>query len=386
MSKAPMVPGDTPEAAPARKDAIAWLEERLNLTELFSFITHFGIIYTPIDTQRPLREQWKKIVETPMVSYARWPHILGLLTALLFGLEAFTGVLLAFYHQPTIAGAYDSTRSIVRDVPLGWLVHQVHAWGSSLLVLVVLIRMVRLFWDGLYRAPREVLWLSAVALAWIVLQLDFTGLLLPWDVKSYWSAVRGLEIVWAIPFVGPFLSFLVGGRTMSEDVMARFYVLHIIVLPALYLAFVYVTFATMRRVGLSRVTDKGVVQAQTMTTFRRHIADLLIITLVLFAGLVTLATLLPFPFHGAADPYTTPKGTRPPWYMLAPYALFQVPWIPDWVFGFVLLVVAVCIPFLPALLRVLGERIDEPRLKRIGLGVLGLWLVLSVIGIFVDRR
>ena len=105
MSNGPKVPGDTPEATPARKDAIAWLEERLNLTELFSFITHFGIIYAPIDTQRPLREQWKKIVETPMVSYARWPHILGLLTALLFALEAFTGVLLAFYHQPTIAGA-----------------------------------------------------------------------------------------------------------------------------------------------------------------------------------------------------------------------------------------------------------------------------------------
>ena len=123
-----------------------------------------------------------------------------------------------------------------------------------------------------------------------------------------------------------------------------------------------------------------------MTTFRRHIADLLIITLVLFAGLVTLATLLPFTFHGAADPYSTPKGTRPPWYMLAPYALFQLPWIPGWVFGLALLVVAACVPFLPALLRLAGDRIDEARLKRIGLGVLGLWALLSIAGIFVDRR
>lgn len=371
---------ETP-ARTRRDRAVDWIDARINLSELFSFLTHFGLIYTPIDTKRPLRDVLEQIRTTPLESYARWPHILGLLTALLFALEAVSGILLAFYYQPTALGAYDSTRSIVRDVMLGWLVHHVHMWGSWLLVAVVLVRMVRLFWDGLYQAPRELLWFSAVALAWLVIQLDFTGLLLPWDEQSYWSAVRGLEIVWALPIVGPMLSALVGGRTMSEDVLNRFYVLHIIVLPVMYLAFVYLTFATMRRVGLSRVG--GV--APKLTTFRRHASDLVIITLLLFAGLVTLSTLMPFQFHGPADPYRTPKGTLPPWYMLAPYALFQLP-LPRWIPGLALVGTALTLPFLPAIVRAAGNRLDDKRLRMAGLAVFGLWLVLSVLGAFVDRR
>lgn len=372
--------------APARgrfwRDAawLEWLEQRLNLTELFSFLTHFGLIYTPVDTRRPLREVLREIATRPMVSYARWPHVLGLLTAILFGLQLASGILLAFYYQPTADAAYGSTRLIVRDVPLGWLVHHVHAWGSYLLVAVVLLRVMRLFWDGLYRAPREVLWFSAVALAWLAIQLDFTGKLLPWDVHSYWSAVRGLEVVWALPVVGPILSFLVGGRVMSEDVLNRFYVLHIIVLPALYLGFVWVTFSTMRHVGLSRTSGA----AEPLTTFRRHVADMLILTLLLFAGLVTLATLLPFRFHGAADPYVTPKGVHPPWYMLAVYALFQVP-VPKWLTGLAVLAVAFAIPFLPALVSALRDRVDERRLRLAGIAVLVLWVALSVAGFFVER-
>lgn len=381
MSLPPRAPAPAAPAKGASAAWIEWAEKRLNLTELFSFLTHFGLVYTPIDTQRPLGEVLQSIAETPIVSYARWPHILGLLAALLFGLEAVSGTLLAFYYQPTSAAAYESTRSIVRDVPLGWLVHHVHTWGAWLLVAVVLLRMGRLFWDGLYRAPREVLWFASVGLAWIVLQLDFTGLLLPWDVKSYWSAVRGLEVVWALPIVGPLLSLLVGGRTMSEDVLNRFYVLHIIVLPVFYLAFIYVTFATMRRVGLSRVEDAP----PRMTTFRKHVANLMIITLLLFAGLVTLATVMPTHFHGAADPYTTPKGVRPPWYMLAAYAIFQLP-IPRWISGLPLVGVAFALPFLPALRQAFAPRIEDKQLRVAGIALLLAWLALSVAGAFLDRR
>src|SRR5689334_4203357 len=92
---------DPQPPAPARRGALDWLEQRFNLSELFSFLTHFGLIYTPIDTQRPLRDVLKQIAETPIVSYVRWPHVLGLLTALGFALEAVSGILLAFYYQPT---------------------------------------------------------------------------------------------------------------------------------------------------------------------------------------------------------------------------------------------------------------------------------------------
>ena len=359
---------------------VAWLEQRLNVTELFSFLTHFGVIYTPVDTRRPLREVLREIGAKPIVSYARWPHVLGLLTGILFALQAISGTLLAFYYQPTAATAYESTRTIVRDVPLGWLVHQVHALGSYLLMAVVIVRIGRMFWDGLYRAPREVLWFSAVVLGYLVIQMDFTGRLLPWDVQSYWAAIRGLEVITTVPVVGPLLGFVVGGRTLSQDSLNRFYVLHSLVLPTLYVSMVWVTFATMRRVGLSRVDEAP----PPTTTFRKHVSDLMIIMLLLFAGLVTLATLVPFHFRGAADPYATPKGVRPPWYILALYATQQVP-LPKWIAGLLALLVSFSIPFLPALLRVTGDRLDERRLRNAGLAVFALWFALSIVGVVVDR-
>jgi quinol-cytochrome oxidoreductase complex cytochrome b subunit len=376
MSATPQDPQSGPESAtPMRWAIVEWLEKRINVTELFSFLTHFGIVYTPVDTSRPLREVMREIGETPLVSYARWPHVLGLLAALLFGLEAFTGILLAFYYHPTAEAAYDSTAGIVRDVPAGWFVHEMHVWGAYLLVAVVLLRLVRLFWDRLYHAPREVLWFSGVLLAWLVLQLDFTGRLLPWDVKSYWAAVRGLEVVWSLPVIGSLFSFLVGGRVINDDVLLRFYVLHIAVLPALYLAAIWFTFATMRRVGLSDTSQGG-----ATTTYRKHAIDLVIIKLALFTGLVTLATLVPFRFHGPADPYATPAGTQPPWYMLAAYALLQHVPGPAWIVGTLLLAAALAVAFLPAWSVRNPGKVDDARLRQAGVAFAAVWLVLTIAG------
>jgi quinol-cytochrome oxidoreductase complex cytochrome b subunit len=311
--------------------------------------------------------------------------VLGLLAAILFGLQVVTGVLLAYYYRPTPEAAFESTRTIVRDLPAGWFLHQMHAWGAWLLVAVVVLRLLRLFWDGLYRAPREVLWWSAVAMAWLVLQLDFTGRLLVWDSHSYWSTVRGMEIVFALPIVGPILAFLLGGRVVNEDVLIRFYILHLLVLPLAYAGFVYLTFATLRRVGLSEmpVTEGGT------TTYRRHLFSMLILTVLLFGILVTLATLLPFGFLNAADPYSTPGAVRPPWYMLAPYALLQRVPLPAWLTGLVLVAVAFAVLLLPLWLKP-GARPAGPATARnvrlAGSFAVLLWVALSVTGALLDRK
>jgi hypothetical protein len=276
-----------------RRGLVAWLEERVNLTEIFSFLTHFGLVFTPVDTKRPLRDVTAEIARQPVPSYARGPRVLGLLAAILFGLEAVTGVLLAYYYRPTPEAAFESTRTIVRDLPFGWLLHQIHSWGAWMLVAVVVLRLLRLFWDGLYRAPRELLWITAVAMAWVALQLDFTGRLLLWDTHSYWSAVRGMEVVFALPVVGPVLAFLLGGRAVSDDVLIRFYVLHVITLPLLYATFIYLTFATIRRVGLAPEREPATVPA---TTYRDHLYTMSILVALAFGALVTLAVLAPFRF------------------------------------------------------------------------------------------
>jgi len=375
-----------PEGAPKRRGAwVEWLERRLNLSEIFSFVTHFGFVYTPVDPTRPVREVIHEVAERRVPTLAQGPRVLGLLAAILFGLQVVTGVLLAYYYRPTPEAAFESTRTIVRDLPAGWFLHQMHAWGAWLLVAVVVLRLLRLFWDGLYRAPREVLWWSAVAMAWLVLQLDFTGRLLVWDSHSYWSTVRGMEIVFSLPIVGPILAFLLGGRVVNEDVLIRFYILHLLVLPLAYAAFVYLTFATLRRVGLSEmpVTEGGT------TTYRRHLFSMLILTVLLFGILVTLATLLPFGFRNAADPYSTPGAVRPPWYMLAPYALLQRVPLPAWLTGLVLVAVAFAVLLLPLWLKP-GARPAGPATARnvrlAGSFAVLLWVALSVTGALLDRK
>jgi quinol-cytochrome oxidoreductase complex cytochrome b subunit len=360
----------------ARRRLLAWLDQRVNLTELFSLLSHFGVLYAPMDTSRPLAEAMRDLGSRPLPDVMRWPRVLGPLAALLFGLEAVTGVLLAYYYRPVPEAAFESTRTIVRDLPFGWLLHQMHAWGAWLLVVVVVLRLLRLFWHGLYRAPRELLWFAAVAMVWLVLQADFTGRLLTWDSHAYWAAVRGMEVVFALPLAGPVLAFLLGGRVINEVVLIRFYVLHLVVLPILLLATLYLAAATLRRTGPApSETDRT-------TTLRDHLFSMTTWGLLLFGGLVTLAALFPFHFGQAADPYRTPAGTRPPWYMLAPYALLQGAPGPAWLWGTLLLLGAFAVLLIPLWLRV-GEA-ARGRLRAWGALALAAWLALSLAGLRLD--
>jgi ubiquinol-cytochrome c reductase cytochrome b subunit len=352
-------------------------------SEIFSFLTHFGLIYTPVETQKPLREVLHDVGERRVPRLAQGGRLLGPLAAILFGLQVVTGVLLAYYYRPTPEAAFESTRTIVRDLPAGWFLHQMHLWGSWLLVGVIVARLLRLFWDGLYRAPREVLWWCAVAMTWVVIQMDFTGRLLVWDSHTYWSTVRGLELVFGIPIAGPVLEFLLGGRVVNEDVLIRFYVLHVMVLPLFYAGFLYLTFATLRRVGVARTAPAS---AEETVAYRDHFYAMGMLTVFLFAVLVTLATLLPFRFHDAADPYATPGEVRPPWYMLASYVLLQHLPVPAWLSGLVLLAAALAVLLLPLWLRGEWTRALRHRFRWVGGAVLVVWFGLSVLGALLGRR
>ncbi|HEY6193533.1 MAG TPA: cytochrome b N-terminal domain-containing protein [Candidatus Eisenbacteria bacterium] len=359
------------------------LERRLDLSELFSFLSHFGLVMVPLDTRRPLRELLRDLDATPVPEYVRGRQALGVLMAVLFAIEAVTGMLLAFHYRPTPDAAHTSTLTIVRDLPLGGVIHQVHTWGALALILVVVLRLLRLFWDGLWKAPREVLWCSAVALVWLSLQFDFTGRLLTWDARGYWSTVRGIEVVYSLPIVGPVLAFLLGGRVMGEDVLTRFYALHVGVLPLLWVGCLYLTFATVRRVGLGSYPSMPAI-ART-STFRRHRYNLLLLALFLFAGLVTLAVLVPFRFNGPADPYVTPAGARPPWYMHAAYLVIQRSPVGSSVAGAVLLVFAFGLLLLPWWAPRVSGALPEKRLRMAGVAIFVAWLALSVLGTFLDR-
>src|SRR5688572_12745233 len=122
--------GDAGAGGAGRRPWLAALERRFNLTEMFSLLTSFGLFPAEVDTRKPLRLALREALSQPMASYACWPRVLGILSVLLFGFMAVTGLMLMFYYQPTPNQAHESVTLLVRDVSFGAFVHQCHSWGS----------------------------------------------------------------------------------------------------------------------------------------------------------------------------------------------------------------------------------------------------------------
>jgi ubiquinol-cytochrome c reductase cytochrome b subunit len=372
-------PSQAPPQPQRSPGLIEWFERRLQLSELFSFLSHFGFVYTPLDTRLPFRELLRQVGSRPVSSYLRWPRVLGLVTTVLFGVLAVTGVLLACYYQPTPEAAYASTRTVARDVPLGWWVRQVHAWGAWLLLAAVVARLARFFLAGLYRAPREILWWSMVAMAWIVVQLDFTGRLLPYTQAGYWSVTRGLETIGGLPVVGPVLTFIGGGGSVNEVVLLRFHVLHTMVLPGIFMALFFLTFATLRRVGLTSVSHGG----GATTTTRDHFFSVVLLFVLVIGALTTLAVALPLPFVREADPIVTPAGITAPWYLIVPALVRdRLPFL-WWPVATVFVLSTLVVFFLPFLVR--GDDRREALVRPLGSGLAALWILFTLAGLYLER-
>jgi menaquinol-cytochrome c reductase cytochrome b subunit len=161
-----------------------------------------------------------------------WFYTLGSATLFAFLSQAVTGVFLAMYYQPSATGAYESARHITNDVFLGEFVRGMHKWGSSVMVILVFLHMARTFFFGAYKYPRELNWVIGVVLLILTMVMSFTGYLLPFDQRSYWATIVGVNINGTGPLVGPFLSdFLRGGAEFGATTLSRFYAIHMLMIP-----------------------------------------------------------------------------------------------------------------------------------------------------------
>lgn len=330
---------------------LGWLGRRLNLTEIFSLLTSYGLFYAEVDSRKPLREALGEALERPSPSYSRGPRIFGLVVVVLLAVEALTGILLSLYYVPSPESAHPSLGTILLDVDFGWLVHQIHFWGSQLLIAVLVVRLVRFFVARVYRAPRELFWVLGALLLLVALHADLTGRVLPWTSTAYWSGIRALEIVGAVPIYGDVAAYLVGGdqTVISSLTLIRFYVLHVLFLPAAALSLIYLHFSSVRRVGLTE--RAGEVRYAGRMLIQRHLTNLAILLVVVVGVLVSLAILAPTVYPPAADPFTNEPGVGPPWYLLASFGFLEMTSgvIPQPVAGLLLFlgyVVFLAVPFL----------------------------------------
>lgn len=165
---------------------------------------------------------------------AAWLYTLGSATLMIFTIQFITGALLAMSYAPSPDHAYDSVRFIDDHVLLGRLVHGLHHWGATFMVVLTALHMMRTYFMGAYKYPRELTWMVGVGLFLLVLGFSFTGYLLPWDQKAYWATVVGGNIAGQTPVFGPYISkILLGGEDMGAATLTRFYAIHVLVLPAL---------------------------------------------------------------------------------------------------------------------------------------------------------
>jgi quinol-cytochrome oxidoreductase complex cytochrome b subunit len=146
-----------------------------------------------------------------------------------------TGILLLVYFRPG-KDAYESVRQITYDIEFGWLVRSAHSWSANLMVFAVFVHMFSVFFMKAYRKPREFGWWSGVALLGLTLVFGFSGYLPPMDELSYFATKVGLQIPSMMPGIGPALVDLVrGGLDVGEATVQRFFALHVVVLPLLFL-------------------------------------------------------------------------------------------------------------------------------------------------------
>jgi menaquinol-cytochrome c reductase cytochrome b subunit len=181
-----------------------------------------------------------------------WFHTLGSATLTAFIVQAVTGVILAFYYKPDPDRAYESIQHITNDVTLGWLVRGMHRWGASVFIILMFFHMARVFLFGAYKYPRELNWIVGVLLLALGMFEGFTGYLLPWDNTAYWATVVGININGTAPFLGPFIaSILRGGSEIGSDTLARFYSIHMLLLPGALIGLIGLHLYLVVRLGVS---------------------------------------------------------------------------------------------------------------------------------------
>jgi quinol-cytochrome oxidoreductase complex cytochrome b subunit len=239
--------------------------ERLRNSQLRKSIFRHG--YKDTDTNKVLQIKsniFLHIHPAKLPEHAfriRFTWCLGGITFFLFIVEIITGILLMFYYRPVAEYAYLDMKYLQFDVPFGIILRNMHRWGAHLMVVTIMLHMLRVFLTGSYKHPREFNWVVGVVLLVLTLLLSFTGYLLPWDQLAYWAITVGTNMIRATPFIGhegPFALvnkyndirfMLLGGTGIGANALLRFYVLHIMVLPAAAAIFIAVHFWRIRKDG-----------------------------------------------------------------------------------------------------------------------------------------
>ena len=175
---------------------------------------------------------------------------LGGISFFLFLALTVTGVYLMFFYVPSVSRAFQDIQTIENSVAFGSLIRNMHRWAAHLMVLTVFLHMIRVFYHGAYKPPREFNWAIGVLLLFTTIWLSFTGYLLPWDQIAFWAITVGTQMATYAPLLSSQSSFvLLGGIEVGPETLIRFYVMHVIAFPLVAAILMVVHFWRIRKDG-----------------------------------------------------------------------------------------------------------------------------------------
>ena len=347
----------------------------------------------------------------------RYTWRLGEMSFFLFLLLTVTGVFLMFYYRPTVEHAYWDMKDLRFVVPFGPLLRNLHRWSAHVMVLLVMFHMASVFYRSAYKPPREYNWVVGVILLLITFLLSFTGYLLPWDQLAIWAVTVGTNMAAATPFLGaegPFSIvtpesdarfILLGSKLVGQAGLLRFYVLHCVLLPLVFLIFVSVHLWRVRKDDFSAVPvppeeerKKGVrpeewakqhpeVMDKKVFTWPNLVSRMFVTSLVLTAILTAWSLLAHAPLEELANPNKTPNPSKAPWYFvgLQELLVYFDPWIAGVALPTLILIGLMAIPYLDKNPRGVGYYNFRDRKFAVGLFTFGLslWTILIFIGYYM---
>ena len=370
--------GSGPKARGGR--VYRWLDERYEIENLVAYMGH---------------------KQVPQHRASFW-YYFGGISLFLFSVQVVTGLLLLMYYRPGADSAYESVQYIVAEVPFGWLMRSIHSWSANLMILAVFIHMFSVFFSASYRKPRELTWLSGIALLGLALAFGFSGYLLPWNELAYFATRVGTGMAGAVPLIGgPLLSIMRGGEEVTGATIGRFFGLHVAILPGITTVVLAAHLIFIQRQGMSEPLAWQALPAEARRYekfFPHFLLKDLLVWLIVLNILAVLAVLFPdgigvvhWPLGEKADPLApAPAAIKPEWYfMFAFQALKFLPahigFIEGELFGILVFtaggVIWALIPFLD---RPSARGGRSPKALAFGAAVAAFMIVMTILGYLLE--
>ncbi len=261
------------------------------------------------------------MLDEPLPPGTGWFFTLGSVLLALLSFQLLSGAFLTLYYAATPDHAYDSVR-FISGFTAGRLVRGLHHYGASFIIIAMVAHMLRVVAFGSYKPPREMTWLSGLALLGLILAFSLTGYLLPWDQRAYWATVVTINISKLTPLAGEiFAGVMRGGTTIGALTLTRWYGVHVIFLPAVLVLLVAGHLVLMRRQGISGPVRPR--QGSPAAFYPAQAARDVTVVLVVLVMLAVFAWHGAPPLEGPADPTDATYIPRPEWYFLGLFQLLK---------------------------------------------------------------